>query len=104
MNKSTQTEKTEGGLTPPAPQTKRYAEACKQQAGENWIKPGKPGPQIAGELGISYPSLKEWKRRYYGDAPPQREDLAGAKDWNRARNIAQKPSPWIWPRPWALSF
>ena len=43
---------------------------------ENWIKSGKPGTQIAHELGISYPSLKEWKRRYHGDAVPQRDDLA----------------------------
>ena len=75
MKKSTKTEKTEAGPTPPAPQTKRYDEVFKQQAVENWIKTGKPGTQIAEELGISYPSLKEWKRRYYGDATPQREDL-----------------------------
>ena len=43
---------------------------------ENWLKSGQPGTQIAGELGISYPSLKEWKRRYMGDALPQRDDLA----------------------------
>jgi transposase-like protein len=24
---------------------------------------------------LSYPSLKEWKRRYYGDATPVRADL-----------------------------
>ena len=43
---------------------------------ENWLKTDKPGTQIAAELGISYPSLKEWKRRYVGDALPQRGDLA----------------------------
>ena len=64
-----------------APQTKRYAEEFRRQAVENWIKTGKPGTQIAAELGISYPSLKEWKRRYHGDATPQRDDLA---DENRA--------------------
>src|SRR5207249_3511212 len=58
-----------------APQTKRYDEAFKQAAVENWIKTGQPGTQIAAELGISYPSLKDWKRRYYGDATPQRDDL-----------------------------
>ena len=78
MNKST---KTDAGPTPPAPQTKRYDEAFKRQAVENWIKTGKPGTQIAAELGISYPSLKEWKRRYYGDAIAQREEEA---DENRA--------------------
>ena len=76
MNKSTKQEKTQTAPPTPAPQTKRYDEAFQQQAVENWIKTGKPGTQIAGELGISYPSLKDWKRRYYGDATPQRDDLA----------------------------
>ena len=76
MNKSTKTERTESTAAEPAPQTKRYDEVFKRQAVENWIKTGKPGGQIAEELGISYPSLKEWKRRYYGDATPQRDDLA----------------------------
>ena len=26
-------------------------------------------------LGVSYPTLKEWKRRYHGDATPVRADL-----------------------------
>lgn len=55
--------------------SKRYDEAFKRQAVENWIRSGKPGTQIARELGLSYPSLKEWKRRYWGDATPQRADL-----------------------------
>ena len=76
MKKSTQHEPTPTDTPKPAPQTKRYDEAFKQQAVENWIKTGKPGTQIAEELGVSYPSLKEWKRRYYGDATPQRDDLA----------------------------
>jgi transposase len=76
MKRSKPTEKTEEVTTPPAPQTRRYAEEFKRQAVENWIKTGQPGTQIAEELGISYPSLKEWKRRYYGDATPQRDDLA----------------------------
>ena len=59
----------------PAPQTKRYDEVFKRQAVEHWIKSGRPGTQIAAELGLSYPSLKEWKRRYYGDATPVRADL-----------------------------
>ena len=60
---------------PVAPQTKRYDEAFKRQAVENWIKTGQPGTQIAAELGVSYPSLKDWKRRYWGDATPERADL-----------------------------
>jgi transposase len=58
-----------------APQRKRYDEALKQAAVENWIKSGKPGTVIAAELGVSYPSLKEWKARYCGDAVPQRDTL-----------------------------
>ena len=55
---------------------KRYDENFKRQAVENWIKTDQPGTQIASELGISYPSLKEWKRRYTGEAVPARSDLA----------------------------
>ena len=43
---------------------------------ENWIKTDQPGTQIAAELGLSYPSLKEWKRRSTGEAMPARTDLA----------------------------
>ncbi len=42
---------------------------------EHWLRSGKSGPQIAKELGISYPSLKEWRRRYGGDAVPRRGEL-----------------------------
>lgn len=59
----------------PAPQSKRYDDAFKRQAVENWIRSGRPGAQIAQELGLSYPSLKEWKRRYHGDATPERASL-----------------------------
>ena len=76
MNKSKQSERTETITARPAPQTKRYDDAFKKAAVENWIKNGQPGTQIAAELGISYPSLKEWKRRYLGEAMPQRNDLA----------------------------
>jgi transposase len=54
---------------------KRYEEAFKRQAVEHWLRSGRNGAQIARELGMSYPSLKEWKRRYGGDAAPQRADL-----------------------------
>ena len=76
MNKSKQTERTETVTLLPAAQSKRYDATFKREAVENWIKSSKPGTQIAAELGISYPSLKEWKRRYHGDAMPQRDDLA----------------------------
>ena len=54
---------------------KRYEEAFKRQAVEHWLRSGQSGTQIAKELGVSYPSLKEWKRRYGGEAAPQRTDL-----------------------------
>ena len=57
--------------TPP----KRYDETFKRQAVESWIRSGRPGTQIAREFGVSYPALKDWKRRYYGDATPARADL-----------------------------
>lgn len=82
MNKSNKAETKnttpEPRITSPAkasPQRKRYDDEFKKQAVENWIKTGKPGTQIAAELGISYPSLKDWKARYHGDAIPQRNTL-----------------------------
>ena len=76
MKQNKQTEKAGVVTTEAAPQRKRYDEAFKQAAVANWIKTGQSGTKIAAELGISYPSLKEWKRRYYGDATPERTDLA----------------------------
>ena len=72
MNKNkTETNGTAAAVAEP----KRYEEAFKRQAVEHWMRTGKNGTQIAKELGISYPSLKEWKRRYAGEAAPQRADL-----------------------------
>ena len=76
MKQHMKTEKTTVVTTGAAPQTKRYDAAFEQAAVANWIKTGQSGTRIAAELGISYPSLKEWKRRYYGDATPERDDLA----------------------------
>lgn len=76
MKQLTKTEPTAAATKPVVPRTKRYDEAFKQAAVANWIKTGQSGTQIAAELGISYPSLKEWKRRYYGEATPERADLA----------------------------
>lgn len=70
---ATRTEQAPSGTT--VPQAKRYDKAFKQEAVENWIKSGKPGTVIAAELGVSYPSLKDWKARYYGDATPERDTL-----------------------------
>ena len=82
MNKSQKPE-SQDGLSEPriasagkaSPQTKRYDAAFKKAAVENWIKTGKPGTLIAAELGISYPSLKDWKARYCGDVTPERDTL-----------------------------
>ena len=75
MPKHTLTESVKSAEPALAPQTKRYDEAFKRQAVENWIRSGQSGTQIARELGLSYPSLKEWKRRYVGEATPARADL-----------------------------
>jgi transposase len=76
MNKTKTGELKNTTAAAPVPQAKRYDEAFKRQAVELWIKTGKPGTQIARELGVSYPCLKDWKRRYYGDATPERDDPA----------------------------
>ncbi len=76
MPQTTTTETSKPGTPAAVPKPKRYDEAFKRQAVENWLRSGKSGTQIAGELGLSYPSLKEWKRRYWGDAMPARADLA----------------------------
>ena len=47
---------------------KRYDDALKRQAVEHWLRSGRKGTQIAHELGMSYPSLTGWKRRYGGEA------------------------------------
>lgn len=73
MNTSTQSVIT--APVKPGPQPKRYDEAFKRQAVEHWIKSGQRGTRIAAELGISYPSLKDWKRRYLGNALPGGADL-----------------------------
>lgn len=82
MNKSNKTETknvtTEPRTSTPAktsPRSKRYDEALKKAAVENWIRSGKSGAVIAAELGVSYPSLKDWKARYCGDAVPERDTL-----------------------------
>jgi transposase len=84
MNRSKTTERTETATLATAPQTKRYSEAFKKAAVENWIKSGQPGTQIAVELGVSYPSLKEWKSRYLGGAMPEHGDLAAENRTLRA--------------------
>ena len=81
MNKKPTTAPNETKSAPLAAQSKRYDDAFKQAAVANWIKTGQSGTKIAAELGISYPSLKEWKRRYWGDATPARTNL---EDENRA--------------------
>jgi transposase len=79
MNKNkTNIESDQSSKSEPVPvaSAKRYDEAFKRQAVEHWIKSGQRGTQVAAEMGISYPSLKDWKRRYWGDAMPGGADLA----------------------------
>lgn len=73
--KKTINEKPEPKAGARPPQSKRYEEAFRKQAVEHWLQSGKPGTQIARELGVSYPTLKQWKRCYWGDAMPVRPDL-----------------------------
>jgi transposase len=78
LNKTKNTERNETASVaapPPAAPNKRYDDAFKQQAVEHWLKSDKPGTQVARELGVSYPALKEWKGRYVGEAAPVRADL-----------------------------
>jgi transposase len=42
---------------------KRYDESFKRNAVELWLQGGKSVQQIAGELGISDQSLKQWKKK-----------------------------------------
>jgi transposase InsO family protein len=58
MPKVTATETPQAASPAATPQTKRYDQAFKRQAVENWIRSGKRGTQIARELGLSYPSLR----------------------------------------------
>jgi transposase-like protein len=88
MNKSTKTEPTATVPAQPSPTVKRYDEAFQQEAVENGIKTGKPGTQIAAELGVSYPSLKDWKRRSRGDATPERDDLAAENRALKAEKVS----------------
>lgn len=71
----------EPGERPVGPQSKRYEEGFKRQAVESWPRSGKSGSQIARELGVSYPCLKEWKRRYHGEVAPAPAEL---EEVNRA--------------------
>ena len=58
-------------------QSKRYDEAFKRQAVENWTgsAPASPAPRSPATWACLPPSLKDWERRYGGDATPQRADL-----------------------------
>jgi len=50
---------------------KKFDDAFKRQAVENWIRSSGPGTQIARELGISYRALKDWRRGYSVESTPQ---------------------------------
>jgi transposase-like protein len=90
---------------PVAPVTpiKRYDENFRKSAVEHWIKTGPPGTQIAAELGISYPSLKEWKRRYHGDALPEHGNLQLENRTLRAELARVREQRDILKKRWAAS-
>jgi transposase len=67
--------KTPQPVTKPVVAAKKYDETFKRQAVENWMRNKRPGTQIAKELGVSYPSLKDWRRRYGGEAVPTDAEL-----------------------------
>src|SRR5437899_11444601 len=79
-------------VTTASPQTKRDGEEFKQQAVAHWRKPGKPGPQIAAELGISSPRRKDWNARDDGAALPERDPLE-AEHRARRRELARVSEP-----------
>ena len=103
MNKNSPAEPTANVAAAAAPQSKRYDAAFKQAAVENWIKSRKPGPQIAAELGLSYPSLKEWKRSYAGSAMPEHGDLAAENRTLRAELARVREQRDILKKRWASS-
>lgn len=86
------------------PRSKRYEEAFKKQAVENWLQSGKPGTQIARELGVSYPTLKQWKRCYWGDAMPARPDLESEVRALRAELARVREQRDILKKRWASSL
>ena len=100
MNKN-QNEKS--GTATVVAEAKRYDEAYKRQAVEHWLRSGKNGTQIAKELGISYPSLKEWKRRYSGDAVPQGADLQAENRALRAELARVREQRDLLKKRWASS-
>ena len=75
LNIMTQLEQASSPMSKSVKPAKKYDEAFKRQAVENWIRSNRPGIQIARELGISYPALKDWRRRYSGESTPEGPDL-----------------------------
>lgn len=53
--------------------------APKKQAVELWLRSYRFGTQIAHELGVSYSTLKEWKRRYTGTEPGKQTAMMNLK-------------------------
>ena len=84
MNKTEPTAPSSPLPLPAKAQSKRYSADFKKAAVENWLKSWKPGTQIAAELGVSYPSLKEWRANYSGTAMPEHGDLAAENRTLRA--------------------
>lgn len=51
--------------------TKRYDEDFRRNAVELLIKSKRPIRQVARELGVSEPTLRDWKRKYVQDPSPE---------------------------------
>jgi transposase len=62
---------------------KRYDEAFKRQAVEQWLLSGKSCRIVAGELGINSQTLHQWKQHYKG-LPAQQ--VAGTLEALQAQN------------------
>ena len=59
----------------PSAASQRDDEAFRRQAVEHWLRSGLTGTRNAREVGISYPTFNEWKRRYCSTVMPARADL-----------------------------
>jgi len=67
----------------PSPKYKRYDEAFKRQAVEQWLLSGKSCRVVAAELGISSQTLHSWKQHYKGLPAKQ---VAGTLEALQAEN------------------
>jgi len=103
LNIMTQLEQPSSPMSKSVKPAKKYDEAFKRQAVENWIRSNRPGTQIAHELGISYPALKDWRRRYSGESTPDGPDLNAEVRMLRAELARVREQRDILKKRWASS-